>query len=149
SFPGHQEHAFPTCFVCGPGRPANDGMDIFPGAIGNAGVVASPWTPDASMPNDGGRIRDEVVWAALDCTSYFPHNPAVAVLGRMHAQRTRDVFIDEEYVVVGWRVGREGRKLWSASAVFGPDGRACAMARATWILLKQEQRDFDVAKGAG
>jgi len=145
-FPGFEAHGFPTCFVCGPGRPAHDGMNIFPGWIAERELVASPWTPDPSMPNDNERIDDEIVWAALDCTSYFPHYGAVAVLGRLHGKLLRGARVGERYVAVGWKIGSEGRKLWSGSAVFDEDGNPCALGRATWIALKTEQADFELAR---
>ncbi len=145
-FPAYETHIFPTCFVCGPGRPHEDGMNIFPGHIPERDVVASSWTPDASMPNQSKRIQDEIVWAALDCTSFFPHYPVPAVLGRLHAKLVRETTIGERYIAVGWKIGKEGRKLWSGSAVFDEAGELCAMAKATWIMLKQEQQDFQVTR---
>ncbi len=53
--------------------------------------------------------------------------------------------IGEQYVVIGWKIGGEGRKLWSGSAVFDEDGNPCAMGSATWIVLKTEQEDFKIA----
>jgi hypothetical protein len=144
-FPGYEAHAFPTCFVCGPGRPDNDGMSIFPGWIPERALVAAPWTPGSSMPNDYKRIRDEIVWAALDCTSYFPHYDSIAVLGRLHSKLVRDTRVGERYVAIGWKIGGEGRKLWSGSAVFDENGDVCAMGSATWITLKTKQQDFRVA----
>jgi len=145
-FPGYETHVFPTCFVCGPGRSANDGMNIFPGRINERDLVASPWTPDSSMPNDNKRIDDRIVWAALDCTSYFPHAGTPAVLGRLHGKLLREARVGERYVAIGWKLGGEGRKLWSGSAVFDQDGNPCAIGRATWIALKTEQADFKVAR---
>lgn len=144
---GFESHIFPTCFVCGPGRPLDDGMRLYPGAVPGRSIVATPWTPDASMPHDNNRIRDEIVWAALDCTSFFPHYPTQAVLGRLHGDILRETRVGERYVVVGWKVGGEGRKLWSGTAVFDEDGNACASALTTWIQLKLDQADFRVEAG--
>jgi hypothetical protein len=114
-------------------------MRLYPGAIPERSIVVTPWTPDASMPNEDKRIRDQIVWAALDCTSFFPHHPAEAVLGRLHAQILRETKVGDRYVVVGWKVGSEGRKLYSGTAVFDEDGNACASALATWIQLEPDQ----------
>ncbi|MGH2728057.1 MAG: hypothetical protein ACRDKS_13880, partial [Actinomycetota bacterium] len=43
-FAGFDDHAFPTCFVCGPDRDEGDGLRIFPGDVGG-GASAAPWTP--------------------------------------------------------------------------------------------------------
>jgi hypothetical protein len=147
SYVGFQAHIFPTCFVCGPGRPLDDGMRLYPGAVPGRSMIATPWTPDASMPHENNRIRDEILWAALDCTSYFPHHPTPAVLGRLHGDLLREARVGERYVVVGWKVGSEGRKLWSGSAVFDEDGNASAFALATWIQLKHDQASFRVEAG--
>ena len=144
-FPGYETHPFPTCFVCGPGRPARDGMNIFPGWIEERQLVAAPWTPDTSMPNQGKRLHDEIVWAALDCTGYFPHLGAAAVLARLHAEILHPTRVAERYVVAGWQTGVEGRRLWSGSAVFAEDGRPLALAASTWVVLKPDQTDFRVA----
>ncbi|KPK13680.1 MAG: hypothetical protein AMJ62_14795 [Myxococcales bacterium SG8_38] len=146
-YAGFQAHLFPTCFVCGPGRPLDDGMQLYPGAIPERSIVATPWTPNASMPHESHRIRDEILWAALDCTSYFPHYPAKAVLGRLHGELLREARVGERYMVVGWKIGGEGRKRWSGSAVFDEDGNACASAKATWIELKPDQSGFRVEAG--
>jgi len=144
-YPWFDGHIFPTCFVCGPGRPDDDGMKLYPGWVEAGSVMATPWLPDASLPHRDGRLHPEIVWAALDCPSYFVFHPTTAVLGRLHADLRREVRVGERYVVASWEIGREGRKLSSASAVFDEDGRCCAAAAATWIALKKDQGDFRVA----
>ena len=64
-----EEHPFPACFVCGPDRAPGDGLRIFPGPLADRPLWAAPWTPDPSVTDVGGRVRPEVVWAALDCPS--------------------------------------------------------------------------------
>ncbi|MEI2700767.1 MAG: hypothetical protein V9E94_21380 [Microthrixaceae bacterium] len=65
-------HAFPTCFTCGPDRASGDGLRIFPAQVpGRPELVVSPWRPDRSFVDDDDRIRDELVWAALDCPSWL------------------------------------------------------------------------------
>ena len=32
-YPGQDRHPFPTCFVCGPGRPERDGLELFAGPV--------------------------------------------------------------------------------------------------------------------
>lgn len=136
---GHARHHFPSCFVCGPGREAGDGLRIFPGAERPGEPVAAPWLPDASLADADGNLPSEMVWAALDCAGYFavaaPDYP-VALLGRMTAEVLSAVRVGERCVVVGWALGREGRKLTAATAVFGKDGMLYGHARQTWILLE-------------
>jgi hypothetical protein len=39
------------------------------------------------------------------------------------------------HVAVGWRAGRDGRKVTAGSAVFTARGELAGLARATWIQL--------------
>lgn len=136
---GHSKHHFPTCFVCGPARAVGDGLRIFPGASTVGESVAAPWTPDSSLIGAGGAVRPEIMWAALDCVGYFgvarPDYP-VALLGRITAELTGEVHAGERCVVIGWSIGRDGRKLHAGTAIFGDDGRLRAKARQTWISIK-------------
>lgn len=43
--------------------------------------------------------------------------------------------LSEQCVVMSWREMLEGRKMFSASALFDPSGTAIARARATWIRI--------------
>ena len=56
---------FPECFVCGMGRGPGDGLRIFPGPLAGRPLWAAPWTPDPSVADFSGRVRPEVVWAAI------------------------------------------------------------------------------------
>ena len=127
-YPGFEEHAFPTCFVCGPEREPGDGLRIFAGPLGD-GRVASTWIPTEVAP--------EVVWAALDCPGAiavgFPDR-GETLLGRFAAELEELPQVGERCVVVGWPLGEEGRKLYAGTALFGEDGRHLASARATWIV---------------
>ena len=44
---------------------------MFAGAVDGRDVVASPWTPPSWTADDTGRVRPELVWAVLDCPTYF------------------------------------------------------------------------------
>jgi hypothetical protein len=128
-------HPAPECFVCGPRRPQRDGLGIFPGAVGPESVVAAPWTPDASLDGGDGKVAPEFLWAALDCPGFHAVAPDVRpmLLGELTAAITRRVAIGEPCVVVGWRIGSEGRKHHAGTALFGADGALCGRARAIWI----------------
>lgn len=137
SYPLFENHPFPTCFVCGPDRAEGDGLRIFPGPIDGRDIVAAPWTPDSSLADDSGSVRPEIVWAALDCPSGFafigPDN--VVVLGRFAAKVVEPVACRQPYVVTGWPLGGEGRRLYGGSALFSPDGTLHAVASATWVKI--------------
>lgn len=138
---GFQKHHFPTCFVCGPARAVDDGLRIFPAAAAPGEPCAAPWLPPSDLTDDSGRVRGEVMWAALDCVGYFgvaaPDYP-IALLGRITAEVISEARAGERCVVLGWSLGREGRKLHAGTALFGADGELKARARQTWITLPAE-----------
>ena len=39
-------------------------------------------------------------------------------------------------LTVGWRIGVDGRKLYSGTALYTESGRLCALGTCTWIVLK-------------
>ena len=139
SYVGFHQHAFPTCFGCGPRRPKGDGLRIFPGQVGGRNIVAAPWTPDAALTDEDGQVRPEFMWAALDCVggwailAQLPERPVV--LGRLAAKLLAPVRGGEGCVVIGWPVGEDGRKLYSGTALFSEGGELRAFARATWVRL--------------
>jgi hypothetical protein len=133
---GLEEHAFPTCFVCGPGRAPGDGLRIFAGELPGDGLVACPWMPGAGLAGADGHVGTEFTWAALDCPGAWAwlsglQNPLV--LGRLAAVLDAPVIAGRPHIVGGWRLGHEGRKYYSGTAIWRADGTVCARARATWI----------------
>jgi hypothetical protein len=121
--------------VCGPERQPGDGLRIFAGA-GKDGRVACTWRPDPKLADSDGNVRRRFVWAALDCPSgwaYLHAGAGVAVLGEFAVHIEAPVRAGEEVVVIGWRVGDDGRKHRTASALFTADGTALAWAAATWL----------------
>src|SRR5262249_13123900 len=82
-------HAFPSCFTCGPKRKTGDGLRLFPAPVDDQpDVVVSPWVPDGSCTGPDGSVRDEILWAALDCPSglaWIGRDPTTgpAVLGEL------------------------------------------------------------------
>jgi len=139
----YADPVFPDCFVCGNGRRPGDGLQIFPGKLAGRPLWAAPWTPDPSVTGADGRVRPEVVWAALDCPSGLAAAEAAAVLapdtaillGRMTASLTVLPAAGEECLVVAWPGGRDGRKLLAGSALVGPGGTVLAAARAVWLTV--------------
>lgn len=133
---GFRSHPFPTCFVCGPDRGPGDGLRVFAGPLGRDKAVAATWTPDTSLAGPDGRILPEFLWAALDCPGGFsfehPESTAV-VLGEMAAHLTGPALAGERCVVIGWELGREGRKHHTGTALFSAAGECIGVARATWF----------------
>jgi hypothetical protein len=138
--PAFTNHPFPTCFVCGPDRAEGDGLRIFPGALEKSGraYYAAPWIPDASLADENGKVRDEIVWAALDCPTGFAGGFASAgtlVTGRLGARLIAPVRVGEKCVLLSWALGVEGRKHLSEAVLLGEDGTLRAESRATWVKL--------------
>ena len=136
-------HVFPGCFVCGTERADADGLRIHPGPVPGRNVVAAPWVPDVSVGDDEGRVRTEVVWAALDCPSWFGSlefepDARAALLGQITARVVERPRVGEPCVAVGWSRGREGRKLFAGAALYAATGELLAMSHALWIELRPE-----------
>jgi hypothetical protein len=136
-YPGFREHAFPDCFVCGPHRRRGDGLRIFPGML-DTGIVAAPWLPADNLDAGDGKVDVPFLWAALDCPGYFAVSAGrrVMVLGEMQAHVDRRVHVGEPCMVIGWKIGADGRKHQAGTAIFDEDGELCARARATWVEVR-------------
>jgi hypothetical protein len=141
-----ETHPFPTCFVCGPLRDGGDGLRIFPGRLqGRPEMFACTWTPLGSdADGDGGGVREELVWAALDCPTSAPGMNAPGpdgtvlpiVLARLAVDVRAPVLAGAEHVITSWEIGRDGRKREAGAALYGADGSLAALARALWIELR-------------
>lgn len=140
-FVGRERHLFPRCFVCGPARAPGDGLCIFPGPLAGsaARVLAAPWRPDASTAAADGSVDPLFVWSALDCPGGFAHWPlppgTATVLGELCVSIEAPVQPGEPCVVLGWPIDAQRRKRIAGSALYGPQGRLVAKARATWIEI--------------
>jgi hypothetical protein len=129
-------HPFPTCYVCGPSRAEGDGLRIFAGRVPGTELFAAPWIP--------ADVSEENVWAALDCPSSAPPFADETldgpfVLGRIAARIDRVPAPGHRHVIMSWGIGRDGRKVFTASAIYGRETRPCAVARATWIQIPSAQ----------
>ncbi len=142
SYTGFKYHTFPGCFVCGPER-GSDGLRLFPGQVGNnPDLVATTWIPSADLADESGNVDPVYLWSALDCPSafVFDYKELMAaskanVLGRLTAEMCGHAKPGEKCVVIGWKIGDEGRKHFSGSAVYGENGELVAKAKATWITI--------------
>jgi hypothetical protein len=140
---------FPACFVCGTGRRPGDGLRIFPGPVAGRPLWAAPWTPDPSVVNGSGKVRPEVVWAALDCPSGIaaaeaaglPPDSAI-LLGQMTASLAALPAAGDQCRVIAWPGARDGRKLTAGSALLGPGGHMLATARAVWLTVPRSARTW-------
>lgn len=131
------DHPFPGCFVCGPERAHGDGLRIEPMRLEGGVAVAAPWCPPADLADAAGVVDAAVVWAALDCPGYFAIVGEGALrpmlLGRMTAQLAAPLHAGERYAVVAWRLGSEGRRHETETALFDRAGTVRACSRQVWI----------------
>ena len=138
------EHPFPTCFGCGVARAAGEGWRTFGGELADGrAAVASRAVPPPDILTDDGRVPAVQVWAALDCVTAAALSVADAplqppwVLGTFAVDILGDGVTDvpaDDLVAMAWPVELDGRKFRSAGALYA-DGRAVAVALATWIQL--------------
>jgi hypothetical protein len=137
---GLLNHNYPTCFVCGQGRPAHDGLELYTGPVEDADMVACDWTPGADLANADGRVREEFIHAALDCPSYWalPRGGEIkALLARFTASIDAPLpHAGEPLIVAAWPLASEGRKHRGASALYTATGDVIARAEALWIEPK-------------
>ena len=133
-------HPFPTCVVCGPAR--SDGFGIVPAALpGRHGLFGARWTPGEGSDDGSGLVRNELVWAALDCPTSAPvanfgEGPAM-VLASLTARLGCPLRVGEPHTILSWALGEDGRKHWSAAALYDSDGILTCASRALWIELRQ------------
>ena len=130
----------PTCFGCGNLRPDGDGLRIFAGPVTVDGVeqVAGVWKPVAEFAGPDGVVDPQWVLAALDCPGAFAfiaRGKRAGLLGRIVFDQYGDVHAGREYLVTGWSIGEDGRKLFAGTALFDDAGEVLAAARATWFQM--------------
>lgn len=137
-FPAYHNHPLDSCFVCGPNRVAKDGLELFTGPVKDWGMLACTWRPAPDLLENSGYVREEVVWAALDCPGYFAavgSDMRMALLGELYAELRAPVSGNQELVVYSWPVSEDGRKLYSGAAIATGEGEVLAFARSTWIVI--------------
>jgi hypothetical protein len=137
NYTGFNKHPFPSCFVCGPERKPFDGLRIFPGKADGHDLVAAPWRPYLDLGDERGRIKNEFIWAALDCPGAFAaiHDMVPIMLGRMTAEIRYQPKVNEKCIVIGWSKGNKGRKHFTGTAVFSESKGLCAVADSVWITI--------------
>ena len=139
-FPGAAHHPIPTCLVCGTGH--EDGLGVFPGPVSGRAMVAASWTPPAGHARRDGTLPLELVSAALDCPQLWalmvhaePASSERVVTSELEARFERPVRAGEPHVVIGWPMGRDGRRRLAGAAILGPDGQLCAAGRQTAVAV--------------
>lgn len=137
-----EEHPLPTCFVCGPSRATQDGLHIFSNHVRGYEGVANLWVPSREFGDETGQLRSELIWAALDCPSYFaiPGQPGLALLGSMCTRILQRPIVETPLIVAAWHERSDGRKHHTGSALYTADGDLLAQAVTLWIQLRPETK---------
>jgi hypothetical protein len=127
-------HPFPQCFVCGTSRRPADGMRLTPGRLPD-GSTACIWRPADAFGS--APLTEAAVWAALDCPSGWTSDllGRPLVLGTMTARTLRRPDPDQTCVVTGRMDRTEGRRSWTSSALWSPDGDLLARAEHIWFAV--------------
>lgn len=132
---GLESGPFCRCFVCG--RAREDAFGVFAGKVEDRNLVASTWTPHASAADDRGNVRAELVWAVLDCPTYFAayldDDLGLSFLVRFAARIDAPVVVGREHVVVAWPIESDNRKRRAGSAVMTAEGQTLAVADALLV----------------
>ncbi len=135
-------HSAVTCVVCGPDHP--NGLRLFPGPIGAGPVHATTWTPPIWATDGEGRVRPEIVWGALDCPGaimlvrHYPGEGMFPALGTITAEVFDPLRVGETYTVVAWPRGRDGRRLYAGTAIFGVGGKVHGLSDQVCIAMPFE-----------
>jgi hypothetical protein len=128
----------PICLGCGLARDDDRGLEIAVGPLEAGGVeqVAAVWRPGAVHAGPGGTVDPQWVLAALDCPgamAFIARGTRAGLLGRIVFAQRAPVEVGHDHVVTGWQIDQDGRKKFAGTALFDPDGRLLAAARATWF----------------
>jgi hypothetical protein len=130
---------FHTCFVCGHGRTVGDGLRVFGQRVPGQPMALAPYQAHVAHAESDGRIGAAMLWGTLDCPGAWAAQSAddtrPALTGRMTGQVLHRPMAGEDCVVVGWKIGGEGRKLYAGTALYTSGGTLCAQALTTWIVL--------------
>lgn len=132
------EGMFSRCFVCGRGR--EDCFGVFAGPVPGRDLVASPWTPPDWTADDSGMVREEFIWAVLDCPTYFAiytEEMVTSFLVRQKVDVRAPVRAGEEIVVMAWPLGSDGRKQFAGAAMLSAGGEVLAVCDALLVEARQ------------
>jgi len=140
---GFTHHFFPNCFTCGPDRSPSEGLRVFPGPVDGRPLVAAVWHPPTWACRADGTVATEILWAALDCSAIWGHilhggadADDRAVSGRLALHQHAPVSGDALSIVVGWPIGREGRKIFAGAGIFSESGQLLVESRQTLVLTQ-------------
>lgn len=118
------------------------GLRQFPGPIEGTNLSAALWTAPPDLANGEGETPGEIVLAALDC----PGGWALGIFGllgwgnfpaltRQAAEVRGPVAPGERLVTLAWPLPSEPDRPEAATAVYGLDGSARALAHLVHAVM--------------
>jgi acyl-CoA thioesterase FadM len=115
-------------------------MGVFAGPVEGRDLVASTWTPPEWSADATGSVREEIVWAALDCPTYFAAHPdelLLSFLVRQNVELRSPIPTGTEHVVIAWPTEIDGRKRSGGAAVLSATGEVLAVGEALMVEARQ------------
>ena len=128
----------PVCFCCGAEH--GEGLAVYAAPLAGSDIVAAAWETNRTWADSNGNLPAPFIWTALDCPGQFAYHAAgirTGMLGRLCARIVRPIVAGERCVVIGWRIGVEGRRHYAGTAVFDASGTLSAYAKAVWVGLRE------------
>jgi len=95
---------------------------------------------DNLIADKEGNLHYPMIWAALDCPSYFGayigKDNTPALLGRQTLKlQQQNIAAGQTYIVTAWPIASSGRKHLAGTALFSKAGECLAYAKTTWISI--------------
>ena len=143
-YPGREPNPYQECFVCGFAREPGGALRVFAGPTTTPGLVAADWAVHPELAGEDGRLPEAFLWGALDCPGAYATGIADLRLGRMAARISGRVRPGERCTVAGWELGRERRKHFTGTAVYGEAGNLVALASSVWIAPREDGTDTGI-----
>ena len=132
---------FHKCFACGSGRDEGEGLQLLTGPVAGSDVVATQWKPHKSFTGLDGLIPRRILWSALDCPggwSIVRDSGVIMLLGRFTAEVDGDLKAGTPCTIIGWPMGREGRKAFAGTAIYDDHGKVRGRAKVVWIDIGKQ-----------
>ena len=134
----HSGHFLAHCFGCGEARRDGDAIRVLGGQLPGSGLSGSRWRAHENFADANGALAPRYVWTALDCTGGLAAqylDPRPMLTGTMQVRIERPVMAGEEYAVLAWPIGQEGRKVITGTAIYDLSGTVQAVGRLIWITI--------------
>ena len=140
------EMPYPNCFGCGSGRSEDDGLHLRSGPLEGRNIVAIDWTPRAAAvgAKDGQDVPEPIAWASMECPvaralelEGMKKPEELILLGRMITKVSGLPKTGEDCYIMGWPIGRSGRKLEIAGTLHHKSGQVLVQSKFTFITLKE------------